>query len=150
MNSPEPAKVGRAWGQRLWATRHQPATRWLATGLVFMGITSFILYLSVDIGGLSVAVGSVVAAEVATLLRFWVNEFWVFRSRSPSWMKLGQFHIANAGATAVWWVATNLLDRAGLNHLLASILAVGFSTGISMGVNFLWIWRKQPEPATKP
>jgi hypothetical protein len=63
MNPPETAKVGRAWGQRLWATRHQPATRWLATGVAFMGITSFFLYVAVDVGGLSVAIGSLVAAE---------------------------------------------------------------------------------------
>lgn len=114
-----------------------------------MGLTSVLLYGFVDLAGLSVAAGSLLAAEVATILRFWINEYWVFTTRKPTWIKLGQFHVANAGATAVWWVATNLLDRLGLHHLLAAILAVGCSTGLSLGVNFLWIWRKPGSVVTK-
>lgn len=148
MDLPESTTSDQTWGQRVWAARRRPVARWLATGLLFMGITSLFLYLAVDVGGLNVAIGSLVAAEGATLLRFWVNEYWVFRTRRPSWMKLGQFHLANASATAIWWLATNALDRFGMNHLLAATLSVAFSTGLSMGSNFLWIWRK-PASALK-
>ena len=58
-----------------------------------------------------------------------------------SWRRLGTYHIANAGASAVWWISTNLLNHMGVHHILAAILAVGFSTGVSMASNFLWVWR---------
>lgn len=148
-SSAKSAPANSLWS-RLWRFRNEALARWLLVGLVFMGVTSLFLFWAVDIAGLSVAVGSLVAAEMATLLRYWVNEYWVFRTRSPSWLKLGQFHVANASATAIWWIATNLLDRLGLHHLLAAILAVGLSTGISLVCNFRWIWRRKVPLADAP
>lgn len=136
---------------RIWLTRAFtfPLVRWLAAGVAFMGITSFFLFLFVDLLGASVMVGTLLALEASTLLRFFVNEKWVFASQTMSWRRLGHYHVANAGASVVWWVATNLLNRLGMHHMLAAILAVGFSTGFSIASNFLWVWRAK-HPTTTP
>jgi len=134
----------------VWLTRAftYPLVRWLAAGLAFMGITSAFLYLFVDLLGASVMVGTLLALEASTLLRFFVNEKWVFASQAMSWRRLGQYHVANAGASAIWWTATNLLSHFGVHHILAAILAVGFSTGFSIASNFLWVWRAKHPPKT--
>jgi putative flippase GtrA len=51
--------------------------------------------------------------------------------------------VANAGVFILWWTATNALAYAGVQYLLAGIIAVAFSTGFSLYANFLWIWRKE-------
>ncbi|HEX7632365.1 MAG TPA: GtrA family protein [Lacunisphaera sp.] len=129
----------------IWLLAH-PVVRWLLAGLAFMGLTSLFLYVFVDQLGTSVMVGTLLSLEASTLLRFYVNEKWVFASHNLSWRRLGQYHVANAGASAVWWVAANLLNHFGVHHLLAAVLAVGLSTGVSMASNFLWVWRAKHPP----
>jgi putative flippase GtrA len=121
--------------------------RWLAAGVAFMGLNMLLLYLLVDKAGMRVIFGTLISAECGTLLRYLVNDYWVFHHRSPSWKGLAQYHVANAGAFTVWWGATNLFNYFGVHYLLASILAVGFSVGVSLTSNFFWIWRKRDKPA---
>lgn len=131
-----------------WKTLLSPRVlRWLAAGLAFMALNIALLYLLVDKLGIRVIVSTLISAECGTLLRYVVNDYWVFNHRSPSWTGLAQYHVANAGAFTVWWGATNLFNSFGVHYLLASILAVGFSTGVSLASNFFWIWRKRDKPA---
>lgn len=116
--------------------------RWFAAGAAFMALSTALLYLFVDVARFSVPVGTFLTAEVCTLLRFLVNHYWVFGARSPTWRQCGGYHVANAGAFVVWWVAANVLTLAGLHYLVAGIAAVAFSTLFSLFTNFLWIWRK--------
>lgn len=117
--------------------------KWLAAGLAFMGFSTGLLYLLVDRIGLSVPAGTFLTAEISTLLRFLVNHYWVFGQRSPTLRDCVQYHIANAGAFAIWWLTANLLTIAGLHYLIASIAAVAGSTLFSMATNFLWIWKRR-------
>lgn len=136
---------------RIWPKRALtvPLLRWLFAGLVFLGLSTFFLYIFVDLLGASVMVGTLLTIEASTLLRFYVNEKWVFATHAMCWRRLGHYHVANAGASAVWWIATNILNHFGVNHLIAAILAVGLSTGVSMASNFLWVWRAK-HPPTAP
>jgi putative flippase GtrA len=117
--------------------------RWFVAGLLFMGINTLVLYLLVRWLVLTVALSTLISAEICTLLRFELNERWVFGLRKQSWVRLWQYHVANGGAFVVWWLATNALTRAGVNYLVASIAAVALSTGLSLASNFLWVWRVQ-------
>lgn len=85
-------------------------------------------------------------AEICTMLRFLVNDRWVFGHARPTWPRLWQYHVANAGGFAVWWVAANLIQRTGVHHLLSAMLAALCSVGVSMLSNFFWVWRKKPVP----
>jgi len=126
-----------------------PLVRWLFAGLVFMGLNTLFLKALIGWGGLRPMVGTICAGELATLLRYLVNDRWVFGRRELSWRRLWQYHLANGGALCLWWIATNVLISFGMNYLLAGVLAVAFSTGFSMASNFYWIWR-QRSPAARP
>lgn len=121
--------------------------RWLTAGLAFMGLNIVLLYVLVDQLGIRVIVSTLISAECGTLLRYFVNDYWVFGHRSPNLKGLAHYHLANAGAFTVWWAATNVFNHFGIHYLPASILAVGFSTGVSLASNFFWIWRKRDKPA---
>ncbi len=135
----------RIWPKRTLAV---PLIRWLTAGLIFLGLSTFFLYIFVDLLGANVMIGTLLTIEASTLLRFYVNEKWVFATHKMCWRRLGQYHVANAGASAVWWIVTNTLNHFGVNHLIAAIMAVGLSTGVSMASNFLWVWRAKHPPTT--
>jgi len=117
--------------------------RWFVAGLVFMGISTALLFVFVDILGLSVPIATLLTAEASTLLRFLVNHYWVFGLRNPTIRNCIHYHIANAGAFALWWVTANALTLLGLHYLLAGVVAVACSTLFSLSTNFFWIWRKR-------
>lgn len=117
--------------------------KWFGAGLAMMAINTGFLYLFVDLAGASVALGTFLAAEASTLVRFFINHFWVFGLRNPTLRACLQYHVANAGAFAVWWATANLLTLLGMHYLLAGIAAVACSTLVSLATNFLWIWRRK-------
>lgn len=144
------APSARAWRLYLRKGGRAPVVRWLAAGVAFMGINTALLYLFISGLGLSVWVGTLAAGECNTLLRYFVNDRWVFGHRHPTFRRLVQYHVANAGALAVWWGVTNLLNAAGIHYLLAGLLAIACSTGVSFATNFYWVWRGKkdsPRPA---
>jgi len=126
-----------------------PIVRWLLAGLIFMGLNTLFLKGFIGWAGLGAGMGTLCAGEVSTLLRYVVNDRWVFGHRRLSLKRLWQYHLANGAALAIWWAATNALISLKINYLLAGILAVAFSTGFSMASNFYWIWRKR-SPASRP
>lgn len=117
--------------------------KWLAAGLGFMAFSTGLLYVLVDRLGMSVPVGTFVSAEISTLLRFVVNHYWVFGLRNPTIRNCVEYHVANAGAFALWWLTANLLTILGMHYLLASVAAVAGSTLFSLSTNFFWIWKKR-------
>lgn len=121
---------------------HSPLLRWLATGVAFIFINSIFMVGLVEYFKLDAIWVTLISAELCTILRFFVNEHWVFKGIGPVWKRLWQYHVANAGSFVVWIIAANLLIHWGIHYLLASALAVGISTMVSMASNFLWVWRK--------
>ena len=117
--------------------------KWFAAGLGFMGISTLLLFALVDLLSLSVPLATLLVAELSTLLRFLVNHRWVFGLRNPTLRACIQYHVANAGAFAVWWTTANVLTVLGVHYLWAGILAVACSTSVSLATNFLWIWRRR-------
>jgi putative flippase GtrA len=124
------------------STNRGKLLRWFAAGLVFMGISTALLFGFVELLGLSVPIATLLTAEASTLLRFLVNHYWVFGLRNPTIKNCIQYHIANAGAFALWWGTANVLTLLGLHYLLAGVAAVACSTLLSLSTNFFWIWRK--------
>ena len=128
--------------EKNWRPLAASVLRWFTAGLIFMGLNTALLYVLVQYAAISVPLATFLCAETCTVLRYVINDVWVFRSGRLTWLKLWQYHLANGTAFLVWWVAANVLNRLGVNYLLASILAVGFSTIISLASNYLWIWRR--------
>ena len=118
-----------------------PVLRWFFVGLIFLGMGLSLLQFFVGYLGLPFWAGSLVQAELCTLLRFLVNDRWVFDRRRPTWSRLWKYHVANAGGFAVWWSIANSLQLLGVPYLWAATLPVVFSTLVSLVTNFLWVWR---------
>jgi putative flippase GtrA len=135
----------REWSRRFMAVRNNPLARWWLVGMGFTGFGMGILYVLVDLLRIPLLPGSALGAEIVTLLRFFTNDRWVFGHHSPTWKRLGQYHLANASSFVIWWSVTNILPFWGLHYLLAAIVATACSVGWSMITNFLWIWRRKAE-----
>jgi len=117
--------------------------RWWIVGLLFYGVSLGILYFLTGVLRLPLIISTSVGSEILSLLRFWINERWVFRQRGPfTWKRLWQFHVAYAGGFAIWWLAGNLLPLFGIHYLIASTIGTACSVGTSMTTHFFWVWRK--------
>ncbi len=138
---------------REWV-RRDDRVRWFAVATVFTTVGLGLLKLFVDVLHWPYAVATLVQSETCNLLRFFVNDRWVFGKRRPTWKRLVQYHVANAMGFAVWWAGANGLKALGVHYLLASVLAMIGSFGVSWLTNFKWIWRKKkraggPDPEVR-
>ena len=116
--------------------------RWWVVGIVFMAWSLSILYLLRERWLMSLMLATLITAETGTILRFFVNDRWVFGNRRPTLSRLWQYHVANAVSFVIWWGVCNTLPLVGVHYLLASAAATACSVGFSMLTNFLWIWRR--------
>lgn len=138
-----PGLVTRGVAELLEPANRRPLLKWFGAGLAMMGINTALLFMFVDTLGLSVLVATFLGAEACTLLRFMINHYWVFRLGNPTFRSCVHYHVANAGAFAVWWATANVLTLLDMHYLLAGIAAVAFSTLVSLATNFFWVWRKR-------
>ena len=122
--------------------RH-PMVRWSVIGGLFSVLGLGLLHVFFAIFHWPYWFATALQAELCTVLRFLVNDRWVFGERRPTWTRFVHYHIANAGSFAVWWGIANLLQWQGVHHLVAAILAAACSFGVSLVSNFFWVWRKR-------
>jgi len=134
--------------RRLAEPRTMAIARWWIVGIVFFGLTIPALYLLHDQLGLPLPVATLLAGEFLTVLRFGVNDRWVFGNPRPTWRRLIEYHAAVISSSIIWWGVTNLLPLFGVHYLVASLFGTATSVGWSMVTNFLWVWRpKAASPA---
>jgi putative flippase GtrA len=119
--------------------------RWWIVGLGFYGVGLGLLYLFTAILKMPLTIGTLLSAEVTLVLRFFVNDRWVFHYRRPSWIRLWQFHVASAGGGTVWWIVSNALPRFGIHYLIAATVGSACAVVFGMTSNFLWVWGKRRE-----
>jgi putative flippase GtrA len=119
--------------------------RWWTAGLAFFFVGLVVLYLFMDVFRMPLLFGTLLAAEVTTIVRYAINDRWVFGHRRPAWTRFWQFHVACASGAAIWFAAANVLPRFGVHYLLASAMGSALSVFVGMGTSFMWIWRKRPE-----
>jgi putative flippase GtrA len=124
--------------------RWRAIVRWFVVAFVFSLGSLALVYLFVGRLRIPLAVGTLLAAEIATILRFFVTNFWVFDRSASTAKGLWQFHWANAGGFAAWWCISNLLPRYGVHYLVAATAGIAGSVGFNILTNFFWIWRKDP------
>ena len=106
-----------------------------------------VLYAFISLAGMPLLWGTLLAAEITTILRYAINDRWVFGERRPSWKRFLQYHVANAGGFVIWWISVNALPRLGMHYLVASTIGTGASVFFTMATNFLWVWAKAPKAA---
>jgi len=115
--------------------------RWWIVGIIFLGLTIPALYLLHDVLALPLPVATLLASEILTVIRFGVNDRWVFGNLRPTWRRLIEYHAAVISSSIIWWAVTNVLPLFGVHYLIASLFGTAASVGWSMVTNFLWVWR---------
>ncbi|MEB3312402.1 MAG: GtrA family protein [Snowella sp.] len=140
--------------------------RWWIVGIAFMVINIILLdFLKVNLqawfSGLSrlspeevnrwsLSVATIASAEICTITRYLINDYWVFGNPRPTWKRCWEYHVANGMSFFVWcFIVIALGEKIGVDHRFAAILATVVSVCISMATNFLWVWRspkKRPRP----
>ncbi|MGB0561806.1 MAG: GtrA family protein [Spirulinaceae cyanobacterium] len=145
--------------QRLLAN---PKVRWFVVGVVFTGLNFPILYFLGQLP-LPELVVILLTSEISLIVRFFVNDRWVFGQARPTWTRFWQYHVATASSLVIWNVvtiaATTILSwqlaaalPAWLRLQLAALIGTCCSFGWSMFTNFFWVWRRPqaPQPPPKP
>jgi dolichol-phosphate mannosyltransferase len=107
-----------------------------------------LLYVLISILRMPVPAATLLGGELGLLLRYFVNDRWVFHESARSWRRLWQFHVAAAAGFAVWWLVTNILARAGVHYLIAAVCGTAASACCSVVTNFLWVWRSAGASST--
>ena len=128
------------------AWRWRAIFRWFVVAAAFSLLSLGLLYLFVGVFRMPLAFGTLLSAEVATILRYFVISIWVFDRSGLTIKALWQFHWANAAGFVAWWCIANLLPRYGVHYLLAAIAGIAGSVVFGLLTNFLWIWRKNATP----
>jgi putative flippase GtrA len=123
--------------------------RWWIVAVLFVGVNLALLYVFVDLAGVGVLISTLIAAEIGILLRFVLNDRWVFRQSGFTLKRLWQYHVAIAGSSAIWWVVTNVAVYFGLHYMLASVLGMACSVLLSIATNFFWIWTHKSDQPPK-
>jgi putative flippase GtrA len=131
----------RRWVRFGWQRLSRPMGKWWIVNLAFWLAGLGVLYVLIDLLRIPLMLGTVLAAEITTLLRFVINDRWVFGYHEPTWARLWQFHVACAGGAAIWWCIANPLARVGVHYLVASSLGSAASALFSVTTNFNWVWR---------
>jgi putative flippase GtrA len=127
--------------KRLAEERTQAVVRWWIVGIGFFGLTIPTLYLLHDQLGLPLPIATLLAGEILTVVRFGINDRWVFGNRRPTWRRFIEYHAAVIGGSIIWWAVTNIMPLFGVHYLIASLFGTAASVGWSMVTNFLWVWR---------
>jgi len=121
----------------------QSVGRWWIVGLAFFVGGNALLYLGHGMLKLPLPAVTLVSSEITMLLRFFINDRWVFGHPVPSWARLWQYHLASAGGWVIWWIVANALPHFGIHYLIASTAGTACSVCFSMLTNFGWIWRRR-------
>ena len=136
--------------------------RWWIVGIAFMAINIALLnwFQGVLYGWLpeifnlspkelhdwSLSLATVSSAEVCTIIRYVINDCWVFGNPYPTWKRCGEYHIANASSLFLWcFIIIALGGKLHVDPTIAAVLATVVSVSLSMATNFLWIWRRTPQ-----
>lgn len=89
----------------------------------------------------SAFLASALACEVSIGNNFLWNNRWTFGQRVISLARFVRFNLASLGGLAITTlVFTLLLQRFGLNYLLADLFAIGVATVWNFGASVLWTW----------
>jgi putative flippase GtrA len=123
--------------------------RWLVVAVAFVGLNIGLLYVFVDLLGIPVLLATLVAAELGVLLRFVVNDRWVFGQSRITPQRLWQYHVAIAGSFTIWWIVTNVVVFFGGHYMIASVVGMGCSVLLSIATNFFWIWTHKTDAPQK-
>lgn len=132
-----------------WADARRRATavdrtvvRWWGVCAAFVVFDYTLLYVLIDVAGLSTPPATAIDVAVSTALRYLATDRYVFGQRL-SRRRFGQFVVSSLGALLVWLVVTNGLWALGMHWFLAAVTGSVCSVLLNLVAHFRWIWRSR-------
>ncbi len=108
-----------------------------ALGIVVNTITLAALY---QWAHLPLFVSSVLAVELAIAGNYLLNDRWTFARPTLSLRRFAKFNLATIAALVITPTFVWLLAEAGVQFLLANLLAITANAGINFTTSALWVW----------
>ena len=122
------------WGRRRLAS-------WFLLGLTASLLELVLLRSLYELLHWQLPIASAVAAELLILLKFVLNDRFVFNHTWPTFGRLARYHGASAGALVVYWLTLNALNLLlGLEYVAAFLVGTAAAFTWSLLTNFLWVW----------
>ena len=122
------------WGRRRLAS-------WFLLGLTASQLELVLLRSLYELLHWQLPIASAVAAELLILLKFVLNDRFVFNHTWPTFGRLARYHGASAGALVVYWLTLNALNLLlGLEYVAAFLVGTAAAFTWSLLTNFLWVW----------
>ena len=123
----------------MWHTRR--IASWFVIGLTASLLELALLRLLYEILTWPLPIATATAAEVLIIVKFLLNDRWVFGHAWPRLHRLIKYHGASAGAFVVYWVVVNGLGvLLGVEYVVAFVVGTAAAFAWSLMSNFLWVW----------
>lgn len=106
-------------------------------------LNTSVLFLLSRWAGLPLVAASALAAELAAIANYLLNDTWTFAVRSPSLRRFAKFNAASLAGLTLNVLSVLLLTRAGLYLLVADLIgiAAGFAANYALSVR--WVWARE-------
>jgi putative flippase GtrA len=132
------------WGRRRLAS-------WFLLGLTASLLELVLLRALYELLGWPLPIATAVAAEVLIVLKFLLNDRFVFNHSWPTLGRMARYHGASAGALAVYWLVVNALSLLlGVEYMVAFVVGTAAAFTWSLLTNFLWVWRVEVKVDAHP
>jgi putative flippase GtrA len=129
----------------MWQPRR--VVRWVLLGVTASLLELAFLRVLVELVQWPLPLATAVAAEVLILVKFLVNDRFVFGHAWPSLTRLIRYHGASAGALIVYWLVLNALSLlGGVPYVAAFVVGTAAAFTWSLITNFLWVWEQHNLP----
>jgi dolichol-phosphate mannosyltransferase len=128
--------------------------RFALVGAMGVGVNSVALFLLKENTVLPLVFASAIAIEIAIWNNYFLNDGWTFSktpNRRPWWTRVAAFHVTAAVAAAInISLLLALVSHAGLNYVIANLIAIAMASTVNYSASALWTWRPAAPAARSP
>jgi putative flippase GtrA len=121
--------------------RRRRVAGWFLLGLMASLLELALLRVLFELLQWPLPIATAIAAEVLIMVKFLLNDRFVFNHAWPTAGRLVRYHGASAGALLVYWLVVNSLSLVGgLAYVAAFVVGTAAAFAWSLLTNFLWVW----------
>jgi putative flippase GtrA len=118
--------------------------KFLTVGAIGLAVNQGVLFALVSLAGLPVFGASPLAIVLSMIVTFALNERWTWRDRGQGLIlhRALLYGSINSGGLVINWLLLILLERLGLNYLLANLFGAGVAAVWNFSLNHALTWRR--------
>jgi putative flippase GtrA len=110
------------------------------SGAVLNTAVLYVLYRRLQV---PLVAASALAAELAVVNNYLLNDRWTFAARSPSIRRFAKFNVSSLGGLAVNVLSVWFLTRHGLPVLVANLAGIAAGMAVNLTLSVTWVWRRK-------